>query len=203
MDLMCIPPIETRRHRRQDRCKQSHSIKPVPRKSKGGFSLVEVTLAIGVIAIALIPMLGLIPTGLGSFDSALKQSAAREIADRITADIRQTNPDELATLYGGQGQERQFDNQANPVSPSDASGVFRAVAKLSDNTGGVAEGRFGSKSNLKDNNSLLLVEIQIAFYPEGAGGSADPFSNSEQLLARGDLFNSYAIVADESPVGTP
>ncbi|MGC1481972.1 MAG: hypothetical protein WA771_15845 [Chthoniobacterales bacterium] len=165
--------------------------------------MIEVTLAIGVISVALIPMLGLIPTGLESFDTSLKRAAALEIADRITADIRQTDPDELATLYGGTGQSRQFDNQGNPVGPNDRNGVFKARARLSDNTGAGAAGRFGSKSNLRDNNSLMLVEIEIGFYPEGAGSSGDPFSDSDQLAARGDLFNSYAIVADESPAGTP
>lgn len=54
------------------------------------FSLVEVTLALGVAAFCLIAILGLIPVGLSSNYTASEQTAAVGLAKAIMADLRAT-----------------------------------------------------------------------------------------------------------------
>ena len=56
------------------------------------FSLVEVTLALGVAAFALIAVYGLLPIGLNSNRTAIEQTAATNIATSIVADLRATFP---------------------------------------------------------------------------------------------------------------
>jgi uncharacterized protein (TIGR02598 family) len=53
------------------------------------FSLVEVTLALGVAAFALVAVFGLLPLGLNSDQASIEQSAATNIATEIAADLRQ------------------------------------------------------------------------------------------------------------------
>ncbi len=61
--------------------------KPQPRKA---FSLVEVTLALGVMGFAMLAIFGLLPVGLTSNATAVQQTTATNLATGIIADLRQT-----------------------------------------------------------------------------------------------------------------
>jgi uncharacterized protein (TIGR02598 family) len=54
----------------------------------GAFSLVEVTLALGVAAFCLIAVLGLLPTGLKTQQSSIQQTTANAIISTIWSDLR-------------------------------------------------------------------------------------------------------------------
>jgi uncharacterized protein (TIGR02598 family) len=56
-----------------------------------GFSLIEVALAIAVIAIAMVTLIGLIPAGMSVFQKANATSAATQIFEKVLADARQTD----------------------------------------------------------------------------------------------------------------
>src|SRR5947199_2061260 len=60
------------------------------------FSLVEVTLAIGVAAFCLIAVFGLVPVGVQTNRNATSQTAATNIAASVAADLRAT-PNTSAT----------------------------------------------------------------------------------------------------------
>jgi uncharacterized protein (TIGR02598 family) len=54
----------------------------------GAFSLVEVTLALGVAAFCLIAVFGLLPTGLKTQQSSIQQTTANAIISTIWSDLR-------------------------------------------------------------------------------------------------------------------
>jgi uncharacterized protein (TIGR02598 family) len=54
------------------------------------FSLVEVTLALGIASFALIGIFGLLPVGITSNQTSLEQTAAASLARAIVADLRCT-----------------------------------------------------------------------------------------------------------------
>ena len=56
----------------------------------GAFSLVEVTLALGIAAFCLLAIFGLLPVGIKSHQDAIRQTAATGIATGIMADLRAT-----------------------------------------------------------------------------------------------------------------
>ena len=60
------------------------------RASHCGFSLVEVTLALGVAAFCLIAVFGLIPVGVQTNRNATSQTAATNIIASVIADMRAT-----------------------------------------------------------------------------------------------------------------
>src|SRR5438094_293908 len=68
---------------------KSTKCEPVQR-SRAAFSLVEVTLAIGVAAFALIAVFGLIPVGVQTNRNATSQTAATNIMADVVADLRAT-----------------------------------------------------------------------------------------------------------------
>ncbi len=58
-----------------------------------GFSLVEVTLALGVMAFCAVAIFGLLPVGLNSNQAAIQQTLAVNIATAIHSDLRATAGD--------------------------------------------------------------------------------------------------------------
>ena len=118
---------------------------PVPRKfiarpREKGFSLVEVVLAVGVIAFAFVAILGLLPAGLTQFRQAIDNSVTSQIAQRIIMEAQQTDFDVLnqtvnnarkttavdpfrAVSHAVSGDSlyfRYFDEQGNEVIPQTA-----------------------------------------------------------------------------------
>jgi uncharacterized protein (TIGR02598 family) len=60
-------------------------------KSKtGGFSLVELTFAIGIAAFCLIAVFGLVPVGVQTNRNAISQMAATNLITAVVADLRAT-----------------------------------------------------------------------------------------------------------------
>jgi uncharacterized protein (TIGR02598 family) len=109
-----------------------------------GFSLVEISLALAIIAIALVALIGLLPAGLHNFRTAMDSQTAGEIFQRVVADAQETDFDTLLASkveMGGRGSQyyrlavRHFDNQgtemkvATPDAPTttEARDIFYSV----------------------------------------------------------------------------
>lgn len=90
------------------------------RASQAGFSLVEVVLAVGVVAFAFVAILGLIPAGLSQFRQAMDISVCSQISQRIIMEAQQTEFDVLVA-NAGTAQFRYFDEQGNEVPVTDAA----------------------------------------------------------------------------------
>lgn len=98
-----------------------------------GFTLVETSVALAVVAVALVALIGLLPTGLNNFRAAIDAQTAGEIFQRVVADAQETDFDTLLAGQaetGGRGAQfyrlplRHFDGQgtevktANPDAPT-------------------------------------------------------------------------------------
>lgn len=72
-------------------------------KSRHGFSLVEVALAIGIVAFALLSLMALLPLGVKSNQISAEETKATGILTMMEADLRNTHPLQNAgksALYG-------------------------------------------------------------------------------------------------------
>jgi len=65
------------------------------------FSLVEVTMALGIAAFALLAIFGLLPIGLNNNQASIRQTAAMDFATAIIADMRQTPTAEAIEANAG------------------------------------------------------------------------------------------------------
>jgi hypothetical protein len=61
-----------------------------PHPPRAGFSLIEVTIALGIAAFCLITVFGLLPIGLDSSQNAAEQTTVSGIATAISADLHST-----------------------------------------------------------------------------------------------------------------
>ncbi|PYL54700.1 MAG: hypothetical protein DMF33_00490 [Verrucomicrobia bacterium] len=68
-------------------------------RSATAFSLVELTLALGIAAFCLITLFGLLPVGVQTNRNATSQTAATNILTDVIADIRATARYLLAVLH--------------------------------------------------------------------------------------------------------
>jgi uncharacterized protein (TIGR02598 family) len=70
----------------------------VRRGSAPGFSLIEVAIAVSILAVALVALLGLMPAGLSNFRKAMDTTVTAQIAQRILQDFDQAEFDEVIDL---------------------------------------------------------------------------------------------------------
>lgn len=109
-----------------------------PCSRRAGFSLVEVVLALGVVALAFIGIFSMLPTGLTIFRQAMDTSIGAQISQRIVGEAQQTDFDALVpgnqsatqtkkTTIGGDGGQfyamplRYFDDQGTEIPFNDLS----------------------------------------------------------------------------------
>ena len=76
-----------------------------PSRSRAGFSLVEVALAIGIVAFAFVALLGLIPTGLNTFRQAIDKTNETAIVQDLNSMVQVTPWDKIDALDYKTSQE--------------------------------------------------------------------------------------------------
>jgi uncharacterized protein (TIGR02598 family) len=94
-----------------------------------GFSLVEVTLALGVAAFRLIALFGLLPLGVQTNQSSISQTAAASVLWSVVADLRATPKTSLTSpeydITFGTAKFLYFDGEGRSVTPMDPNATPR------------------------------------------------------------------------------
>lgn len=97
------------------------------RETRGGFSLVEVSLATAISSFALLVIFGLVVPGLNVFRGAIDTTVTAQIAQRIITDAEQTDFDLLLAEGENTGAQffnlpvRYFDEQGTELLPTAAN----------------------------------------------------------------------------------
>ena len=127
-------------------------------KNAKGFSLVEVTLAIGIAGFALLAIFGLLPVGLSSNQASIQQTEAANIVTGIMADLRQVpnavtlaaNTNTLSSVsprYGidaaGAGSTVYLD-ESGALKSAAAQARYKAVVQLTQPSAGQRTATYGS-----------------------------------------------------------
>jgi len=94
------------------------------RSRKRAFSLIEVTIAIGIVAFSLVPLLGVIPVGLGVTQDAMMQTARSHIIKQISSDLGAL-PFSKITAY--LAVDQYYDYEGNRVESASSSSIFVAT----------------------------------------------------------------------------
>jgi len=119
---------------------------------RAAFSLVEVTLALGVAAISLLAIFALLPVGVKINQVATEQTASTDILSAVAADLRATP---LTNPRGGATNSPRFGIgiPANPVAAKTTTTLFFTT-----------EGQFSTSLA-----SSSRYRVTITFLPNGAG----------------------------------
>jgi uncharacterized protein (TIGR02598 family) len=180
-------------------CKHNVSIRfgvITPKSKSAGFSLVEVALAIGIVAFAFVALLSLLPAGLTTFRRALDISICTQIAQRIVSEAQQadfdvvTDKSNLPASAPGKDFSfrmrrpgttevwvRYFDEQGNEVIPAKPPTLsteesLRVIYTVNTRViprvslPTLKEG-FPVARGAKEAGNLALLTVQIARNPSG------------------------------------
>lgn len=171
------------------------------RRVQSGFSLVEVTIAVGIVGFAFVSLLGLVPTGLNTFHQAMDRTVGSTIVQTVMGEAQQTDFDELiedstgAAITGGSGRKavRYFDDQGAelvPETPGTLSAQERLKAIYWVNTRVMPVTSTPSASSPAPaeaaNASLATITIQIAKNPGNrdlAAGANNLWNDSSVSIA--------------------
>jgi uncharacterized protein (TIGR02598 family) len=174
-----------------------------------GFSLVEVTLAIGIVSFAFLAILGLIPIGLQTFRSAIDTSVSAQIFQRVINEAQQTDFDTLVdrphlpdypslppagfTFRApsvGAPALRYFDDQGNECPATKA--IYYVNTRII-----VSTELPNSASSASANFDLAMITVQIANNPgrfnleekfRESAAASDPNSPLRQLWKANPAF---------------
>ena len=148
------------------------------RSSQGGFSLVETVIALAIVAVTLVPVIGLMPIGMNTYRHASDQMAGALIAQQLSGeyDVGTTEP---AT------QQRYFDNMGQETgTPSGATTVYYVnVVKTSG---------FGLPGDPSSGSGRLLNQIQVEVWYNPAHTALTTQSNGLLLKSPGQQIREYS-----------
>jgi uncharacterized protein (TIGR02598 family) len=135
--------------------------------SKSGFSLAEVTLALGIAAFCLVAVFGLIPVGVQTNRNATSQTAATNIVAAVVADLRATpntinTSSQFAITFG-----------TNKTLYFDGSGQFSTSLN--------ANSRYQLNVTWSGSSGLRYADVKVTW--PAAATSADANGSAEMFAA--------------------
>ena len=141
------------------------------------FTLVEVTLALGVAGFCFIAVLGLLPVGVQTNQRAISQTAATGIFSNVIADMRATPKAALTStqysiaLSAGSTTTLYFDSQGSFATTLGANSRYRLLVTIPTNPAGLNAATF----------AYLRVTWPAVLDPSAAppptlGGSSEMFA---------------------------
>jgi uncharacterized protein (TIGR02598 family) len=120
------------------------------KRGAAAFSLVEITLALGIAAFCLLAAFGLVPVGVQTNRNATSQTAATNILSSVVSDIRASPPGQTLSakyrisrtklsfttlFFDGQGQSTAACYTSS--CPPGANSRYRLYVKMANNPAGV------------------------------------------------------------------
>ncbi|MFV0336619.1 MAG: Verru_Chthon cassette protein B [Chthoniobacterales bacterium] len=147
-----------------------------------GFSLVEVTLAMGVLSIALLTMIGLLPVGLDTARMAMSQTVKAQIVQRITSEAALTafaNLDDYVAS-GSVASPFYFDQEGQLATTENTHRYKVALAKLpvnsafpgSTNASSLSDSLYAIQAVISDarsENSAEESSTHVIYVPNSGG----------------------------------
>ena len=134
------------------------------------FSLVEVTVALGVTAFCLVAVFGLLPVGLKANQNSNAQTAAGSILSAVISDLRATPKNASSSIqYGitfGSETTLYFDNESKSSSSLGPNSRYQLTIKFPTNGSGTTAATFAD----------LKVTWPAGATPENALGSSEVFA---------------------------
>lgn len=102
-----------------------------PRRA-AAFTLVETTIAMGIVAFAMVPILGLVPMGLSTFRNAISFTAEAQIAQGVSNEILLTDYELVTSKYATPQTSYYSDEGENLDNSGDPRALYQVKVVLKD-----------------------------------------------------------------------
>lgn len=163
--------------------------------ARRGFSLVEVVLATGIMALGVITILGLLPHGLEMTRKTANEQAETRIVDQIVGELQSADWSGLQSQIGTP-QRRYFDDQGLEITQSGNGGDFNTLLTyVVEVTLPQLDVKLPSNGTAAPNQNLRRVIIKMIAAPMmnfnfDSPTSAVPVKVVTQLVANTGLVTS-------------
>lgn len=165
------------------------SILPKPRGPERGFSLIEVTIALGITAIALVSLMGMLPKGMETLRRAADKAIEGRIHQQILGELQLT-PWEAPT--GGDILVREFDQQ---IRYYDDQGI-----ELLENQKGETEHVYTARIHVPEIGSNLPPSVGSSQY---GGVMEESFGGGGELTYLRLVIVEITSIVDERFLDNP
>ncbi len=131
---------------------------------RAAFSLVEITLALGIVSFALVSVLALMPLGMKNLRAAIDTTVSAQITQSLVAETQQTDFVELEPFT------RSFDEQGQPLDTFSSPGAIYD-ARVSVDPGVTLPGS-------APNTNVARIRVEIVANP-GRKSLSSAFTTTE------------------------
>lgn len=138
---------------------------PVPRRKFSGFSLIEVTLAVGVVAFALLVAVATIPVGLSTLSEAGQSNTRAEMIRSVSAELRSTPFDRIDDFLASSRFPIYCDVDGVEVPGSEAVFTIRCKAEAVEGELEVRRVRIFIGTNRDPNPETTPLPPGVLEYP--------------------------------------
>ena len=156
------------------------------RRRSGGFSLVEVALALAIMAFASASIISLIPFGLTSFRQAMNYTVESEIVQSLTNEITLTDFGYLKNMSKSKNVTYYFDADGNRLT-SDTGSHYKVQIGFTD----LSPGATNPANSLAflSNNSGATALITITKHDNSKDYFSVMVGNNQQIVSGSDAVN--------------
>lgn len=175
-------------------CQEGKLLKATcPRIRRLGFSLVEVTLSIGVVAFAFLSLMALLPGGMEIFREAMDTTVTAQIAQRITTELQETD---FHTLL----EEAELDPEsADPVTRLES--IYGTLPhRFFDDQGNEVRSTGEDGELTEENRRRVLYEVHVRIARNRQIPSYSPNDGSQDRLGSRNLATALIQVIS-NPAG--
>jgi uncharacterized protein (TIGR02598 family) len=96
---------------------------------RSAFSLIEITISLGIVAFAMVPIIGLVATGMKSLRDSMDETVRGEIVRKVAGEALRVPYANLSAEF--QNQTFFYDDEGIQQSSSNASTIFVATTAIS------------------------------------------------------------------------
>lgn len=161
-----------------------HRYPPRLHRNKNAFSLIEVTIALGIVAFAMVPLMALLPMGAQTQKQSIEESIVAQIQQKIVGDLQRAEFSKLLESAASGPEIYYFDEQGTEVE-SDTTGVG-AGNRLYD-----VEVTLIHPVELAGESNYYMIQADIRIAANPAGDAFNPFSEAN----RDDTLRRFAIIS--------
>lgn len=133
-------------------------------RSAAAFTLLEITLALGIASVGIVMLLGLLSSGLEQFRGVMDVNVSAQIAQRLVQEAVQTDYDTLtenatSTDPINKGW-RYFDNEGTELLPGESSlAIYHVLTRI------IPASTLPRSTELTSSQSLATITVQVAVNP--------------------------------------
>jgi uncharacterized protein (TIGR02598 family) len=140
------------------------ALRKLPYSAQSAFSLIEVALALGILAVAMVGILSLLPAGLGGYRQTMDTTISAQIFDRI---LSEAEASDLDTLF----DDAAANAEAVPKYVDSSTGSFVALSRRYFDDAG----RELTKTDSRKAKYLVHMRLSLP-------GAQDPGSHKDSIF---------------------